>query len=74
MDITLLGYAIVLLLAGIFSIATSSIGIECSNECDKYKDEKKSNFNFLIVNLVSAILVTISACLGIYLAITQKQE
>lgn len=63
----LLSYTIILLLAGIFSIATSSIGIECGNSNDsKYKNDKPNNQTFLIVNLVSAILVTIIALFGIY--------
>jgi uncharacterized membrane protein YwzB len=63
-----LAFAIVLLLTGIFSIATTSIGIQCSNECDAYKKKNESNQTFLIVNLVSAILVTLIACYGIYSA------
>ena len=70
----LLGYAIVLLLDGIFSIATTSIGIQCSNDNPKYKEEHQSNQTFLIVNLVSAILVTIIAIVGVYLAATEKRE
>lgn len=72
MNIELLGYAIVLLLAGIFSIATTSIGIQCANANSAYKEEHSSNQTFLIVNLVSAILVVIIALVGIYLAATGK--
>lgn len=65
----LLSYTLLLLIAGIFSIATSSIGIQCDNECTTYKDAHNSNHTFLIVNLVSAILVTLIAIVGVYFAI-----
>lgn len=68
MQIELLVYAIILLLAAIFSIATSSIGIQCGNENTGYKEAHPSNAGFLISNLVSAILVAIIAMIGIYLA------
>lgn len=69
MNLTILGIAIVLLLTGVFSIATTSIGIQCSNECESYKKTHESNQTFLIVNLVSAILVTLISCYGIYMGV-----
>ena len=65
----LLGYSIVLLLIGICSTASSSIGLQCSNENEKYKDDHPSNGKFLIVNLISAIFGIIIAIVGIVLAI-----
>lgn len=65
----LLWYSIILLLIGIFSTATSSIGIQCSNENPAYKDEHPRNKGFLIANLVSAILAIIIAIAGIVMAV-----
>jgi hypothetical protein len=73
MDIKNFIIAISMLLGGIFSIATSSIATECYNYDGKsaeLKDKKQSNFNFIIVNLVSAILVVLSAFAGIYFSLT----
>jgi uncharacterized membrane protein YidH (DUF202 family) len=70
MNYYLLLAALSLLVMGIFAIAASSIGIECYNtkEHEEMKKEKKTNFDFLIVVLVSAILMVITAGISIYLA------
>jgi cell division protein FtsW (lipid II flippase) len=71
-DGKLLAFTILLLLAGVFHIATTSIGIQCSNANPSYKEEHPSNSSFLISQLVCAILITILAIVGIYLAVTDK--
>lgn len=53
---------------GILSIASSSIGTQCYNENPQIKEEKPDNFNFLVSNLVSAILLVILGCLSMYFA------
>ena len=68
MNTTLLFTAIALLILGIFSIAASSIGTECYNKHESYKTEKKSNFDFLVVNLVSAIVMVLLAFVSIYMS------
>ena len=65
MIVKLLLYSIVLLLIGIFSTATSSIGIQCANDTN-YHIDKPKNKTFLIVNLVSAILAFIGMVLAFY--------
>lgn len=72
MDGRFLSFTILLLLAGIFHIATTSIGIQCSNESPAYKEKNPSHGGFLISQLVSAILITILAMIGMYLAFTDK--
>lgn len=62
--------AISLLLVGIFSIATSSIAIECYNKNETMKNEKKDNYNFIIVNLTFAILMVLVSFASAYFAIT----
>jgi|LakMenEpi03Aug12_release.lakeMendotaPanAssembly.Ray.scaffolds.fasta_scaffold1067106_1 hypothetical protein len=72
MDTKLLSFTMLLLIAGIFHIATTSIGIQCSNEAPGYKDKYPNNPGFLISQLVCGILMTILAILGVYLAVTDK--
>lgn len=67
--------AISLLLVGILSIATSSIAIECyeykEHATKPIKDNKKDNYNFIIVNLVFAILMVIVSLASAYFAFQQ---
>jgi len=56
MNISSMFYAFFLMIIGIFSVAASSIGIQCYS--DKPRD---TNYNFLIVNLVLALLLMLSA-------------
>ena len=61
MNSQLLTVAIIMILAGIASIATSSIAIQAYNECTSpsLKEVYPKNFNYLVVNLVLAILLTL---------------
>ncbi len=61
MNLQLLGFGVFLLVVGIFSIASSSIGINCYNKCEQVKSASKNNFNFLVINLVLSILLTLAA-------------
>ena len=72
MDSRFLSFTILLLLAGIFHIATTSIGLQCANESPAYKAKHPSNSGFLISQLVCAILITLLAIVGMYLAFTDK--
>jgi hypothetical protein len=53
--------ASLLLVATVFMIATSSIGTQCYNEHPDYKTQKITNFNFMVVNIVCAVLSATSA-------------
>jgi uncharacterized BrkB/YihY/UPF0761 family membrane protein len=57
-----------MLIAAIFYIATSSLAIQC------YNDAKVTgnSFNFLISNLVTAILTVIIAFIGLYLSMKNQ--
>ena len=48
-----------LLITGIMSVATTSMAIECYNKFGDFKRSKGDNFNFLTVNLISAIFMII---------------
>ena len=63
-----------MLVGGIFSIATSSIAINCYNKNEKTKEETPSNFNFLIFNLVCAILLVLIGCISIYFAFKPSKK
>ncbi len=56
----------------IFSIASSAIGIKIINENPSWKDIHKNHFNFLIANLIIAIIAMISAV--IYLIFQIKKQ
>lgn len=67
----LIAFGVFLLVVGVVSIASSSIGINCYNSCDEQKQASKSNFNFLVVNLVLSILLTLAAIGFLYLQTTK---
>lgn len=71
MNTLLLSTAIALLILGVFSIASSSMGVECYNKNESFKTEKQSNFNFLIVNLTSAIVMVIVSFVSIYMSVKE---
>ena len=69
----LMQYAILLLLCGIFYIATSSIGLQCnSNQTQEYQDQHKSSYYFLIISVVMAVIMILIACYAIFLAYTNS--
>lgn len=55
-------------LAAIFTIASNSIGVQCYNDNDKYKEENKSKFGFTVFCLILAILALIGGGAGMVLA------
>jgi hypothetical protein len=74
MNQQLLVFGVFLLVVGIVSIASSSIGISCYNKCSEQKQENKSNFNFLVLNLVLSIVLTLAACGFLFLQVTQASK
>jgi cytochrome bd-type quinol oxidase subunit 1 len=71
MNPKMLSTALAMLIAGIFSIATSSIAIECYNQDSSkdFKASKQNNFNFVVINLVSAIITVLLGAFCIYAAV-----
>jgi cell division protein FtsW (lipid II flippase) len=69
MDIKFLLFSILLLGFAVLAIASNSIAIKCANENATWKEGQKVNFQFLISQLVSAILMVLCAFAGIYMAI-----
>ena len=60
---------IIAAIACIFSIASTSMGIQAFNENKTWKEKHQNNFTFLIINLVVSIIVLILAlvALGIHI-------
>ncbi len=57
-------------ISAIFGIAASSIATECFNKNESYKAEKKSNFDFIVFNLVCNIIMLLLGAGCIYLGAT----
>lgn len=74
MNQQLVAFGVFLLVVGVVSIASSSIGINCYNSCPDQKESNKNNFNFLVVNLVLAILLTLASLGFLYLQATQASR
>jgi hypothetical protein len=60
---------IVAAIACIFSIASTSIGIQAFNENTEWRKAHSGNFTFLIINLVVSILVLILSLVALGLHI-----
>ena len=54
-------------IACIFSIASTAIGIEAFNSNITWKNNHKGNFNFLVINLVVSIIVLLLAFVALFL-------
>jgi len=68
MNAILLSIALAVLLGGMFTVASTAIGIECYNNKDNasFKEIRQSNYGFMVFNLVSAILLILCGIFGIY--------
>lgn len=62
--------ALAIVVAAVFGIATSSIATECFNKNESFKNEKKDNFNFVVVNLVCNIVMLLLGFGCIYISAT----
>lgn len=69
MNIKLISTALSMIILAIFGTAASSIGIECANSNGgQYANNKRTNFNFLIFNLICNILMILIGFGSIFLA------
>ena len=66
MDIPEIYILIISTIASIFSIASTAIGIQAFNNNKVWKDSHKTNFNFLVINLVVSIIVLLLAFVAIF--------
>jgi hypothetical protein len=65
MNLTNFAIAFFILIFCVFSIATSSIAIECYRTSD-LKNKKQGNWIFIITNLVASILFSLLAMRSMY--------
>ena len=70
MNIKMMSTALAIVVAAVFGIATSSIATECFNKNESFKNEKKDNFNFVVVNLVCNIVMLLLGFGCIYISAT----
>jgi uncharacterized BrkB/YihY/UPF0761 family membrane protein len=67
MEIPEIYILLVSVIASIFSIASTAIGIQAFNNNLPWKNSHKNNFNFLVINLVVSIIVLILAFVALFL-------
>ncbi len=67
MEIPEIYILIVSVIACLFSIASTAIGIEAFNKNSDWKKSHMTNFNFLVVNLVVSIIVLLFAFVALFL-------
>lgn len=65
---------IVAIISGVFSAASSSIGIQCFNENPNTKEKYGQNYNYLIANLVLAVFAIVVACIIISLGLSWAKK
>lgn len=70
MNAKMLMIACATFISAIFGIAASSIATECFNKNESYKTEKKSNYDFIIFNLVCNIIMVLLGAGCMYLGAT----
>jgi hypothetical protein len=63
-------YKVITLIVSVFLIATTAIAMECYNKNTSWSNSKKTNYNFLIFMIVSAVLSFVAA--GAAIAITKS--
>lgn len=57
---------ILLFLSAIFYLATTGIAIQCYDKSQDLKQEKPSNYNFLIISIAFAVMQLLAAGYMIY--------
>jgi len=69
-DTKLITTAMIFLVAGILGVATSSIATDCFDKNPTYKDSKRDNYAYIIVNLVCNIFLLLLSMYSLYLSFT----
>ena len=71
---TILGYSAIIFVAGLIALVTSAMGVQCSNECEKYKKNHKGNHTWLSIVLFVSVLMVAGSLVGFYFGFTGKTE
>ena len=69
---TFLGYSIIILISGPVMLITSAMGVQCSNECEKYKEDNKGNYDWMSIMLGISVLMVLASFGGFYLTFSEK--
>ena len=69
---TIIVGSIVLIVGSLFAIASSSIGIQLFNEDSSKKANNMTKFNFLVINLVIALLTLLAGGGALIISIMSK--
>ena len=64
--------SIIVVIVAIFTIASTSIGIQCYNENTYYKTDNKKKFGFTVFCLIVSIFALIGGGGGLFLAYREK--
>lgn len=72
MKTSMMYLSIIVTIAAIFTIASTSIGVECYNHNTDYKGDNKNKFGFTVFCLVLSILALIGGGAGMVLAYREK--
>ena len=59
-------YSIIVFIAGVLLLVTSGIGMQRSNECEKYKKANEGNSALLTVSLITSLVMIIGSGVGFY--------
>lgn len=73
MNISNVTIMIIAAIACIFSIASTAIGVEAYDKNPEWKEAHKTNFHFLVFNLVVAIIVLVLSLAGLGLHFYEKK-
>jgi hypothetical protein len=57
MQSSLMINAAIIVAVGIALVSTNSIALQCYNDNKSYKEERDANYNWVLLNLLSAIIV-----------------
>lgn len=59
-----------IVIIGAVLISTNSIAVQCYNDNSIYKANRATNYNWIVINLVAAILVVLYGLYQAYIAYT----
>ena len=71
-DTKILKYSFVIFLSGLLMLVTSAMGVQCSNECEKYKNNNKNNHVWLSVMLGLSVFMVVGSLIGFYFGFSGK--
>ena len=66
-------FTAIFILICITMLATASIGMECYNNNDAWKNSHTSNYDYLIASIVLPIAMIIAAGISIYLDVKKEK-